>query len=833
MVLKIMKFDLPTLPIQAVLPELVTTLQDHTRLILAAEPGSGKTTIVPLALLDETWLCDKKILLLEPRRLAVRMTAKRMSQLCGESVGGLIGYRIRFETKVSKQTRIEVITEGILTRMIQHDPELTGVGLVIFDEFHERTLTADLGLALCHDVQELRGDLKMMIMSATMDNDRISRVLGNAPVINGHGRCFPVEIHYLPRPSTEYLVPQVTKAIHRILAQQDGDILVFLPGANEIKQVQAKVEGNCVCLPLYGNLPGAAQDLVFQPTTKRRVILATPIAETSLTIEGITVVIDSGLMKTPTFSTSTGLTSLRTVLISKASADQRGGRAGRLCPGVCYRLWTKGEHHSRPEFSAPEIMGADLASILLETLQWGVSDPRQLTWIDPPRQSQIDQAITLLTQLEILNTDGKLTKLGSKIATLPLHPRLGLMLYKGKQMGQGWLACILAALLQNRDIFRSQNNARSRDIEERLELLCLFEQGKTSTIKSKGGDPDLCRKILQEARQYQRLIAQTNHTIDICETGNLLALAYPDRIAMRKKGATQYILSSGRGVLLNHGDHLHHAEFLVVASLDGGKKQGRIFLAAPLSRATLQENHHHLLNKKPQILWNKQRVDAVTVTCLGKLELHRAPLTDIQPEQVRHCVVEGIQQEGIACLNWQKKSRELQARMQTLHLWQPNLWHDVSDQELQNNLAWLEPYLDGIHSLKQLRKLDISTILLSRLSWKKQQELERLAPSHLRVPSGSWVKLTYQANKPPILAVRIQELFGATTTPTIFAGKQPVLIHLLSPAQRPIQVTLDLEGFWKNTYHAVKKELKGRYPKHYWPDNPLTATPTSRVKSRK
>ncbi len=825
-----MQFDLPNLPIQTVLDQLKQECAQHNIMILAAEPGSGKTTVVPLALLDEPWLNGQKIIVLEPRRLAVRMAAKRMSEICHATIGSLVGYHIRFDKKISAHTRIEVVTEGILIRRIQNDPELTGVGLVIFDEFHERTLAADLGLALCRDVQTLRPDLKIMLMSATMDNDRISRVFADAPVVSGKGRCYPVTTHYLSRPPNNYLVPRTVQAIHRALAEQKGDILVFLPGAGEIKSVASQIQGDCLCLPLYGNLSQAEQDRVFHPSDRRRVILATPIAETSLTIEGVTIVIDTGVMKTPHFSSGTGLTTLCTVAISKASARQRAGRAGRLGPGICYRLWTTGEHHSRAEFTPPEIRNADLAPLLLETLEWGVADPLDLTWIDPPRQNQIQQAAELLLQLGIMHQNRGLTPLGHRLAPLPLHPRLALMVLRSHEMGHGPLGCTLAALLQNRDLLRG--NSRSADIEERLELLHLFEQNNVSLVQARGGDPVLYKKIIREANQYKRLLSINGNACHFEEAGNLLALAYPDRIAMHKQGANQHILSSGRGVLLGAGDHLHHADFLVAANLDGGKRQGRVYLAAALSKEDILRHHQHLLKKEDRVFWQKDRVTAVSTVKLGELELSRKPLQHIDPEAIQRCLIASIQKEGVGCLNWQKKSRELQARMQSTHIWDPEQWPDVSDEKLSTNLDWLIPYLDNISTLKQLHKLNLTQILHSRLSWHEQQELERLAPSRFRVKSGSHVKLTYRPGEPPILAVRLQELFGTTTTPCIFNGQVPVLIHLLSPASRPIQVTRDLASFWQNTYQEVKKQLMGRYPKHHWPDDPLTAVATARIKPR-
>lgn len=827
-----MEFDLPSLPIHAVLPELRQRLANHRSVVLAAETGSGKTTIAPLALMREPWLARRKIIILEPRRLAVRMAAKRMSEIVGDTVGGLVGYRIRFDQKTSSRTQIEVVTEGILIRMMQENPELSGVGLVMFDEFHERTLMADLALALCLDVQTLRDDLKMMIMSATMDTSRVSQLLDGAPVISGQGRCFPVTISYLPRPSKDVLVLRTIKAIRRALAEHDGDVLVFLPGAGEIKAVQQQVDEDILCLTLYGNLPQKQQDQIFSPTEKRRLILSTPIAETSLTIEGVSVVIDSGQVKVPWFSPATGLTTLHTIAISKASAEQRAGRAGRLGPGNCYRLWTKGEHHSKADFLPPEIVGADLAPLLLEVLQWGVTDPGELYWLDPPRTGPINQARKLLAQLDAVDEKGTLTDTGRQIGSLPLHPRLASMLLHGCDHGNGSLACWLAALLQNRDLFRGSNDQQSVDIEDRLDVLRLFEQEGAVIVRSRGADPSLCRRILQEANQYKRLLGANGEAENFQESGNLLAHAYPDRIAQKKRGSSQHLLSSGHGVILPAGDHLHLAAFLVAAHLDGGKKQGRVFLGATLSREDIIANHGHLLSREERVVWKKPRVETASVVLLGSLELGREPLLTVDPDRMRHCLMEGIQQAGIDCLGWRKKSRELQARMQSAHVWDPDTWPDVSDASLVNNLSWLEPYLDSILTLKQLKKIDLHPILLSPLSWKDQQKFDRLVPTHFQVPSGSKIRLLYQPGEPPILAVRLQEMFGATNTPTVLEGKVPALVHLLSPAGRPIQVTRDLAGFWQTTYHEVKKELKGRYPKHYWPDDPLTAKATSRVRPR-
>lgn len=827
-----MNFELPRFPIDDVLPELRGRLAGCGLLVLSAETGSGKTTIAPLALLDEPWLAGKKIVILEPRRFAARMAAKRMSDIAGDRVGGLVGYRIRFDTAAGPQTRIEVVTEGVFLRMIQQDPELSGVGLVIFDEFHERSLTADLALAFCLDARTLRDDLRILIMSATMDSGRAAKFLGDAPVVAGQGRCFPVTVRYLPRPSHDHLVQRTIRSINHALAGHEGDILVFLPGAGEIRAVQEQLgDTDALCLPLYGNLPQNQQDRVFEQTGVRRLILSTPIAETSLTIEGVSVVIDSGLVKVPCFSPATGLTALNAVAVSKASAEQRAGRAGRLGPGTCYRLWTEAEHHSRPEFLPPEIVGADLAPLLLETLRWGVADPGELQWLDPPRQGQINQARELLTRLGAVDGKGMLTDAGRRIGALPLHPRLALMLLKGRESGNGALACRLAALLQNRDLFRGGSD-QSVDIEDRLDILRLYEMGEIRTVRGRGADPDLCRQALQEAEQYQRLLGETTGKIDFHESGNLLAHAYPDRIAHRKKGTGQHLLSSGRGVILPAGDHLHRADFLVAASLDAGKKQGRIFLAAALAREDILQYHAHLLTSEERVAWNATQVEAVRVQLLGSLELEREPLQHPDPQRIRQCLLDGVRQAGIGCLGWHKKARELQARMQSAHFWAPEAWPGVSDEHLAGDIAWLEPYLDGVAGLKQLGRVDPHPILLSFLSWEKRQKLDQWVPECFQVPSGSKIRLRYQPGEPPVLAVRLQEMFGATETPTVYGGKVPVLVHLLSPAGRPIQVTRDLAGFWQNTYHEVRKELKGRYPKHYWPDDPFTAQATNRVRPK-
>ena len=828
--------DFQTLPILDILGEIKKQLLLHQSLVLCAEPGSGKTTIVPLALLEEPWLQGKKIIILEPRRIAARMAAKRMSVIADTTLGGLVGFSIRFEQKISADTRIEVVTEGVFLHRIQNDPELADIGLVIFDEFHERSMQSDLGLAFCLDMLDLRTDLKLMIMSATMDSTRITELLRNAPIVTGKGSCFPVAVRYLPRPSSDYPVPCAIKAIRHSLANDQGDILVFLPGGAEIRSVTKhfRSEPDLCILPLYGDLPQHKQDMVFIPTRERKLILATPIAETSITIEGVSVVIDSGLMKKPVFSPANGLSSLRTVSVSRASARQRAGRAGRLGPGICYRLWTQDEHFSRADYSIPEILEADLSPLLLEMLQWGVNNPDALQWLDPPRKGQIQQATDMLRQLGALHHSGSLSTLGQKIAKLPAHPRLALLLIRAKEHNLAGLACRLVALLQNRDILRERSGERSVDIELRLETLHLFEQGKQHHLRTKGADISHCRRIMREVSQYLRLL-KTSSTIDtrnFQEAGNLLAYAYPDRICWKKPKSSQHLLSSGRGVQLPADDPLRRANFLVAANMDGGKKQGRIFLAAEVLLEDLKRRHKQLFSRKKITHWIGNKVEAVEILTLGNLQVEKKRLVNPDPTALQDCFLEAIQKMGSSCLNWQQKSRDLQARLQTAHTLSPDQWPNVSDTFLFQDFTWLLPFLDGISSLKQLRRIDLSPVLLSLLSWKKQQILEISLPTHFQAPSGSRIKLQYQPGESPVLAVHLQEMFGTTETPTLFGGRLPVLIHLLSPASRPVQVTADLASFWKNTYPQVKKELAGRYPKHFWPDDPFIAKATVCCKPR-
>lgn len=836
-------FSLPDLPIRAILPELQRALAQNTRAVIQAPPGAGKTTLVPLALQAVPWLSDQRIIMLEPRRLAARAAAARMAALLGEAVGETVGYRVRLDTKVSSRTRIEVVTEGILTRMLQRDQALEGIGLVIFDEFHERSIHADLGLALCLQVQDvLREDLRLLVMSATLDGDRVAALMGGAPLISSAGRQFPVETHYTSRASTLRLEARVTQTVRRAHTTHTGSLLVFLPGAGEIRRVHEHLTttplGDATdVFPLYGNLPQHIQDQAIQPTPpgRRKVVLATPIAETSLTIEGIEVVIDSGLRRRPRFDARSGMTRLEIVPISQAAADQRRGRAGRLGPGHCYRLWQAHEQQQRLPFDRPEILEADLAPLALELAQWGVRDPHELAWLDAPPDATYQQACALLEQLGALNRSGTLTAHGAAMVNFPLHPRLAHMILTAEPLGLGALACDIAALLSERDLLKSQGPLQRPDMRLRLDA---FHQSRpTATLHGLTVDRGVHKRARQAARQWKRqrhLDQATSASAE--ETGLLLALAYPDRIAQRKPDQPgRFRLRNGRSAILPDSSPLADAAYLGVADLDGRKREARIFLAAPLTADDLFLHFSDHIEPTPTITWNTTReaVQANLVHTLGALVLKSEPLFDPDPEQVTEVLLNAIADSNLTLLPWTKETRLWQQRMSFLRTIDPT-WPDMSDEGLLATLAdWLAPYLTGITSKATLQRLDLLNILKNTLSWGDQQRLDREAPTHLTVPSGSRIRLDYSNPEQPILAVRLQEMFGATETPRIAGGRVRVLLHLLSPAHRPVQVTHDLTSFWETTYFDVKKDLKGRYPKHVWPDDPLTEPATRYTKRRR
>ncbi|MBT8355051.1 MAG: ATP-dependent helicase HrpB [Desulfofustis sp.] len=831
---------LPQLPINSVLSELKNALGSGSA-VLAAPPGSGKTTIVPLALLEEPWLQGKKIVILEPRRLATRAAAARMATLLGEPVSRTIGYQIRFDRQVSGATRIEVVTEGILTRRIQDDNELQDTGLVIFDEFHERSIHADLSLALCLDLCQLREDLRILVMSATMDTGPIAELLGNVPVVKGQGGTHQVSIDYLPQQAIGSIANTTVAGIRRALGENPGDVLAFLPGAGEIKDVARQLKDdpaidNIIIAPLYGNLSQKEQDRAITPDSagRRRIILSTSIAETSLTIEGISCVVDSGWSRRARFHPGSGLSRLTTVRVSKAAAEQRAGRAGRLGPGHCLRLWTKEEQYCLPPFHPPEIVDTDLAQLALELALWGVQDPAELQWLTPPREGGYHQAKKLLFSLDALTSSGRITETGRQLAGLAMHPRLGHMLLQGKKIGQASLACDLAALLSERDIRRNNADDATTDLQDRLNLLSLWRDKKIAALKNKGGDPGVCRKIDTNARTWLQRMRERQKPCAPETAGLLLAFAYPDRIARRRHGQREsYLLSSGSGANLPKFDPLSINEYLVVPKLDAGRKQGRIFLAAPLSLPELRQQHSNLFDQKTEVYWDNdsRKVVAVDRLCLGAIVVAEQSVAEISADQVVQAMLTGIKAMGINSLPWDRESRQLQARVDCVRSWQSNKsWPDLSDSELLRDLSWLEPYLTDINKAGQLKQLNLLEIFNTMLGWERQQQLNRLAPTTIIVASGSRIRLRYQPGEPPLLAVRIQEMFGMQGTPVICEGKIPVLLHLLSPAQRPLQVTSDLAGFWQRTYPEIRKELKGRYPKHFWPDDPLAAVATRQTK---
>jgi ATP-dependent helicase HrpB len=840
-----------SLPIDELLPRLIATLNTQASVVVQAPPGAGKTTRVPLSLLDCAWLANKKIIMLEPRRLAARTAARFMAKSLHERVGETVGYRVRFDHKVGPKTRVEVVTEGILTRLLQDDPALEAYGVLIFDEFHERNLNSDLGLALCIDSQQgLREDLKIIVMSATLDGAAVSRLLHDAPILTSEGRSYPVVIHHQPlahhfaRERRGFLA-EMTQRIKHILQQEPGSVLVFLPGAGEIRQVAATLQestlGDDVLLaPLFGQLTAAEQDAAIQPAPegKRKIVLATAIAETSLTIEGIRIVIDSGLMRLPRFDPNTGLTQLVTLPVSQASADQRCGRAGRLQAGVCYRLWNQGANLLAQ--SPAEMLDADLAPLLLELAQWGVGDVNALRWIDAPPAPHVAQAQDLLQQLGALDTQARITPHGKAMAQWGVHPRLAHMLLCAKTIGAGALACEVAAILGDRDVLRGA--VRDSDLQLRVDAMRDRGRNQVSHNQTSGDqtrrddiDRSALRQAQQSSAQYQQQlkVKADSSGEDIHLLGVVLAYAYPDRIGRRRDNSSRYLLSNGRGALLNEGDPLSTHEYIVAAHLDGAR-EARIFLAAAIHREQLLQYHSELIQSHTLVQWDDRQaaVQARAQQRIGEVVIDDAPIQKLDADAIATALLEGIRLRGLTCLPWNDAAQELRARMLFMHEQLDPSWPDVSDAALLAALEdWLQPYLINMSRLSHLARLDMTAILLAQLSWPQQQQLEQLLPTHITVPSGSRIRVDY-AHSPPVLAVRLQELFGLADTPRIAQGKIAVLLHLLSPAQRPVQITQDLAGFWQSSYHDVKKDLKGRYPKHHWPDDPLQAQATSRAKRR-
>jgi ATP-dependent helicase HrpB len=836
---------LPALPITEALPALGAALRDGRRAVLQAPPGAGKSTIVPLVLLQSDWLANRKILVLEPRRLAARAVATRMASLLGEPVGQRVGYRTRLDTRISRATRIEVVTEGILTRLIQEDASLAAFACVIFDEFHERSLHADLGLALCLESQaSLREDLRLLVMSATLDGEALARMLGDAPIVSSTGRSYPVSTHYVARQPELHLEQQIAQVIRLAIREHEGDLLCFLPGAAEIRRVQRHLEEaglapNADVLPLYGELASAAQDAALAPAApgRRKIILSTSIAETSLTIEGVRIVVDSGLRRSAEFDPATGMSRLVTGKVSQAAAEQRRGRAGRLSSGVCYRLWSEGVQATLVAHTPPEILQADLAPLALELACWGTRDASGLTWLDPPPAAALAQARDLLRQLGALDADGRVTAHGRQLAQIGAHPRLAHMLVRARELGAVHLACDLAAILSERDVLRAERGARDVDIRLRVAAL---RDTRTQLPTGLSVDPKALAQARRSSADWQRQwSAGVSETADAhTTTGLLLALAYPDRIARRRGDSSRYVLANGRGAHFDEPQALAKSEFLVAAELDGAQREARIFLAAPVSMKDLQAQFSAQIETSTRIEWDtrSEAIVARRERRLGALVLASEDLATPDPGAAQEALLVGLRQLGVGALPWTPELRQWQARlalMRRFNVASPEPWPNLDDATLLATLEdWAPPWLVGISRREHLARMDLSNALRGRLSYAQREILEREAPTHWVVPSGSRIPIDYHGDAEPSLSVRLQEMFGLTATPSIAGGRLPLLLKLLSPAGRPVQVTRDLVSFWNRGYHEVRKDLKGRYPKHYWPEDPHAAQPTRRAKPR-
>jgi ATP-dependent helicase HrpB len=800
-------------PVDVVIPQLRDALSSGQAAVLVAEPGAGKTTRVPLALNDAPWLAGQRIVMLEPRRLAARAAAHRMATTLGEVVGETVGYTVRLERRVSAATRIEVVTEGILTRRLQQDPELKGTGLLIFDEFHERSLDGDLGLAFALDVQKgLRPDLRILMMSATLDSRALSAHLGNAPVIEAAGRVFPVETRYLARAERRTIAQDAARAVHTALAETTGSLLVFLPGEAEIHRCEEILNGaalppGTVVRPLYGAMAFADQDAAIGPAPKgeRKVVLATTIAETSLTIEGIDVVIDTGFKRRPRFDPATGMTALETVRVSGASADQRRGRAGRLGPGRCYRLWPEAETRALASFDPPEILTADLCGLVLELAAWGVRDPHDLAFPDEPPAAAFAQARDLLQRLEALDTEGRLTATGKAMARLPLHPRLAHMVVRAPTRR----AAELAALLSERDGLPRSVGA---DLSHRLDQV-------------RGSARD---RIRAAARQIGQLAGLPGTEAER-SVGFLVALAWPDRVAQRRGGDRRYRLAGGGGAILPEHDSLAVHDFLAVATTDGAAGDQKIFLAAPLSRQEIEEAFANQIETCDDVAWDSRAraVRALRSRCLGAVVLEERPITDADPAALAAAMTAGLRDMGLAALPWSDASLNLRARVGFLRrLYPDDGWPDLGDEQLGSTLeTWISPYLAGITRAAHLARLDMHAIMMAMIPHDLVRKMETLAPSRVKVPSGADVRIDYDTGGDPVLRVRLQEMFGLARTPAIAGGRSPLRIELLSPAGRPLAVTQSLETFWTNGYPSVRADMRGRYPKHSWPEDPLSTAP--------
>ncbi|MBH5398802.1 ATP-dependent helicase HrpB [Bradyrhizobium sp. CNPSo 4010] len=818
-------FDTP-LPIDAVLDDLSRTLEANNAAVLVAPPGAGKTTRVPLALLDAPWAKDKKIIVLEPRRIAARASADRMAKSLGERAGETVGYRVRFGSKISRATRIEVVTEGIFTRQILDDPELSGVAAILFDEFHERSLDADLGLALARDAQTgLREDLRILVMSATLDGARVARLLGDAPVVESEGRAFPVETRYLGRKADAPIERQMADAIASALRADSGSVLAFLPGAAEIRRTQnflaERVQDASVeIVPLFGALDAAVQDRAIAPAPKgtRKVVLATSIAETSLTIEGVRIVVDSGLARVPRYEPDIGLTRLETVRASRAAVDQRRGRAGRTEPGVCYRLWDEPQTTSLAPYTQPEILSADLSSLVLDLAQWGVSDPAALAFLDQPPQPAWKEAKSLLAELNALDGDGRITAEGKSLRALALPPRLARMIVDSHRAGEGEAAAEIAAIITERGL-----GGDSVDLEHRRDQFRRDRSPRAASAR------DLARRWASQVAASEKVAQQEE-----LSTGLMLAYAFPDRVA-RNRGNGSFVLANGRGASVEQTSSLARASYIAVGEMTGTAASGRILLAAQITEDEIERHFADHIETADEISFDRgaMALRARRKRVLHAITLSEATLSVSPSEDTARIFADGLIAAGLDRLPWSKAAKQWRDRVMFLRKAEGDSWPDLSDDGLiARRDGWLVPALYDKIALKDISAGDLSDALMALLPWQMRARLDREAPTHFEAPTGTMLAIDYEAEQGPTIAVRLQELFGLNTHPSIAAGKVPLVLELLSPAQRPVQVTRDLPGFWRGSYAAVRSDLRGRYPRHPWPDDPASAVPTRRAKPR-
>jgi ATP-dependent helicase HrpB len=811
------------LPIDAALPELTAALSKQNTAVLVAPPGAGKTTRVPLVLAAEPWGANKKILVLEPRRLAARAAASRMAATLGEKVGDTVGLRVRFGSRVSRATRIEVITEGVFTRLILDDPELAGVAAVLFDEFHERSLDADLGLALARDAQQgLRDDLKLLVMSATLDGARVAKLLGGAPLIESPGRAFPVETRHIGRDPRAPIEIQMADAIARALRNDPGSVLAFLPGAAEIRRTETLLrerlaDPNVDIVALFGALDARVQDQAIAPSPKgrRKVVLATSIAETSLTIDGVRIVIDSGLARVPRYEPDVGLTRLETVRVSRAAADQRRGRAGRTEPGICYRLWDEPQTASLEPCAKPEILAADLSGFVLDLAQWGVSNPAALALLDAPPQAALTEARRLLNDLGAIGAEGRITEAGKAMRRIPLPPRLARMIMQAAAQGAGERAADIAAIVTERGL-----GGDDPDLMHRLDIL----------------RRDRSHRAEDARRMAQRWAALCNHSAESSDlsAGAILALAYPDRIAKNRGGTAGFLLANGRGANLDPASPLAREPYLAVAELTGTAARSRIVLAAAITLAEIESRLAARIESREEILFDpaSAAVRGRSGRRLGAITLADRPKRISPNEDAAQKLAAGIAQLGLDRLPWSKVLRQWRDRVMFLRRAEGDEWPDLSDAALVAGVDdWLAPVLSDKTALSELSCDELTSALQNLLPWALRRRLEAEAPTHFDAPSGSRLPIDYDREEPK-LAIRVQELFGLDSHPSIAGGRVPLVLELLSPGQRPVQITRDLPSFWRGSYAAVRSEMRGRYPKHPWPEDPLSAPATRRAKPR-